>query len=177
MHNLDESHYKKFSIQERINLTIAALSRGDTEEVSRLRRTCRRKTYVMLDSDYTNALEALSRIASHFSELHNYFYTQMLIFMSGIAITNETERIASLQMAYVDQVASIKSIYAAFNAFCVDAGLNKYHLIGFYKMDLKPMREFIDTKVMESTEEDCDFMLHLKKQFLALWNNDLSQFD
>jgi len=174
MHNLDESHYKKFNAQERINLTIAALSRGDTEEARLLRRTCPRETYVMIDRDYTNGLDALTQIAAHFSELHNYYYTQMLIFMSGIATTNETDKIASMQMAYVDQVASIKSIYSAFNAFCVDAGLNKDHLMGFYKMDLKPMREFINTKVMETAEEDCDFTLHVKKQFLAIWTGDFS---
>lgn len=176
MLSLDEKEYQNFTIKERINLTIAALSRNDAEEVSRLRRTCQRKQYTMLDREYSSRLDNLLWVAVHFIELNNSYYNRMIIFMFHLATHDADDNFEKFYLAYIDQVAHIKSLFEALYSFCNDVGLNKDHLMEWLKINPKAMSNLIGEKMMQSVEPDNDFILEIKKQFLALWNDNFSEF-
>ena len=57
-----EKYYDTFTVKERIDLTIAALARGDREEFLRFRDSCPKNYYKATDANYTNCMEDLTRI-------------------------------------------------------------------------------------------------------------------
>jgi hypothetical protein len=174
MTKLDEKHYHRLTLKERIELTIAALSRNDNEEIARLRRTCERRQYIMLDYEYTSKLENLAWVSSKFEALHNSYYHNLILFMSSMATQKEIDDIAKYYLAFVDQAACIKSLYEALYAFCNEAELNKHHVMKWLKIDPQPIFKFIGEKVLAAAETNVDLVMHLKNRFLAIWNGDIS---
>lgn len=174
MTKLDEGNYHSLSPEERVNLTIAALSRGDNEEVLRLRRTCARKQYLMLDHEYTCRLERLALIASNFESLHNTYYLNMILFSGYMATHEIDDTYIKYHTAYNDQAECIVSLYAAFDAFCLKAGLNKTNAAAWLKIDPKPIYDFIGKKALSTLQPDPVLTTHLKNRFLAIWNGDIN---
>lgn len=44
MLNITDKNYSQLTAKERVNLALAGFSRGDENEIARLKRTCPRKT-------------------------------------------------------------------------------------------------------------------------------------
>lgn len=66
--------YDRLSPDERVKLTILAMSRGDDEEVKRLRQTCPRKAYSMSDAAYLDKMDgviSITRLCVAVLMLHN----------------------------------------------------------------------------------------------------------
>ena len=68
MRQINDNKYNKFTTKERLNLTFAALSRGDEAEADRLWQTCPRHRYVAHDFEYTLGVSALTMLGSLFFE-------------------------------------------------------------------------------------------------------------
>ena len=125
MTKLNEINYKYFSTKERLDLTIAALSRGHLEEAKKLRRTCPRYQYNIPDFEYTSKLNALPWIACRFSEIHNYYYFKILLCRANIAIYEDNpkysgqadERIALFNESINKHVSHLRSIYKGLRDF------------------------------------------------------------
>ena len=62
MRNNLTKHYDKFTAKERVNLTIAALVRGDNEEFLKLRDSCPKEYYMLTDAHYRNYMDNLNLI-------------------------------------------------------------------------------------------------------------------
>lgn len=169
MTKLDEKNYHSLSPEERVNLTIAALSRGDNEEVLRLRRTCARKQYLMLDHEYTSKLENLTFIASKFETLHNSYYHNMILFSSYMTTHQIDDAYIKYQTAYNDQATCIISLYKAFDEFCAEAGLNKENVTTWLKINPKQIYDFIGEKLLSTLEADSALINSLKRRFLDFW--------
>lgn len=67
MLNLKDIDYKQLSSSERFKLAVAAFSRGDDAEITRLKRTCPTKHYTMIDCEYTNRIAGLTWVITQFS--------------------------------------------------------------------------------------------------------------
>ena len=61
--------YPQLSAHERVRLTLAAIARGDADDVQRLRLTCPRRVYEQADADYVDVVEATRLIATQFLAL------------------------------------------------------------------------------------------------------------
>lgn len=59
MKNNLSKHYGKFTNKERINLSLAALARGDYEELEKLCDSCKKVTYKQLDINYSDKMKRL----------------------------------------------------------------------------------------------------------------------
>ena len=174
MTKLDERNYYSLTPEERVNLTIAALSRDDKEEILRLRRTCKRKKYLMLEHEYTSKLENIVWVSAKLSELHNFYYHNMILFTSHMVTHKTDEQFTKFMLAYNDQAECILSLYDAFDAFCLEAGLNKTNVMTWLKIDPKPIYNFIGETALTTLQPDPALTNHLKNRFLAIWNGDIN---
>lgn len=174
MPKLDKMNYHNFTIKERINLTIAALARDDNDEIARLRRTCQRKQYSMIDREYTSKLDNLTWIAAHLLELQNHHYNRILTIMLFIATHPNAED--SLDISYYDELVHIKSLYEAFYSFCNDIGLNKDHIVEWLRIDPRLIYEIFGEDALKIIRHDDEFFAQAKRQFLTIWNEDYSEF-
>lgn len=62
MKDINRKYYEKFSAEERVQLTISALSRQDSQEADKLRNTCPRISYTMKDLQYMNRMQAIEKM-------------------------------------------------------------------------------------------------------------------
>ena len=77
MKTLNDKLYEKFSIDERLQLTIAALARQDQEEVDKLRNTCEQRTYITHDLRYTGKIKEAERKTRGFVILASQLLNQI----------------------------------------------------------------------------------------------------
>ena len=70
--------YKRFIPEERINLTLAALVRGDEKEVQRLKKSCPKKQYSLNDAAYSDNMVKLMQIAVGFTRLFQFHHSKIL---------------------------------------------------------------------------------------------------
>lgn len=66
-------YYDRLDPDERFRLSLDAMARMDADELARLRRTCPRRHYSMIDPAFLNRLEAAERIATRFAILWLHF--------------------------------------------------------------------------------------------------------
>jgi hypothetical protein len=85
MKNQLEKFYDKFNVDERVNLTLAAMARNDQEEMDKLYRTCPTRNYSQIDFIYIQKMNGLYRIASVFSEICQHFIYKIDLSFSCIA--------------------------------------------------------------------------------------------
>lgn len=78
MKKINDKLYDKFSPQERVDLTIAAFLREDEAEIERLKQTCPRKTYKMIDLDYQDSIKQFLHHYLSFAMLFQSYYTQLM---------------------------------------------------------------------------------------------------
>lgn len=172
MTKLNEINYYQLTSKERFDLTIAALARNDNAEVDRLKRTCQRKQYSMLDHEYTSKLERITFAVSKFEALHNNYYHNMILFSGYMAANEIDETYAKYLDAYNDQASCLLSLYNALDAFCTDAELNLTHVMTWFKLDPKQVYDLIGEKTLTNLQPDPGLTEHLKNRFLAIWHGD-----
>ena len=84
MKTLKNKLYETLSPEERVTLTIAALSRGDTIEVDRLQNTCERRQYIMHDASYISKLNNIRNFLSGFALMAEKFCGAIFLAERGI---------------------------------------------------------------------------------------------
>ena len=69
--------YENLNLNERIDLSIAALARDDDANLTRLRRTCPRKDYSATDIEYTGKMNMSIRVLTYFVMLTQSYYAEL----------------------------------------------------------------------------------------------------
>lgn len=181
MKNVSENLYHYLDVGERVKLTIAALSRNDDEEIARLRRTCPRSQYTMLDYEYTSQLETLPWIAAQFFEIYNFNRSQILICTACMlaysflgsdplhADKNIQEHHENLYIVKQGHVSHLKALFNGFHEFCNEGGLDEEHILVWLKINRNAMRDFIDEELLIAVDPDDDFTEYVKEVFLKIW--------
>src|SRR5580658_5737426 len=77
MRQIHDNQYAKFTPEERVRLTIAALSRGDEPDASRLWQTSPRYTYRAHDLEYTQRVNVLILLGTVFFEKCVWHYNRI----------------------------------------------------------------------------------------------------
>jgi hypothetical protein len=128
----------------------------------------------MLDHEYTSKLENLAFVASKFEALHNSYYHNMILFSVYMTTHTIDDTYIKYHTAYNDQAECIVTLYEAFYTFCKDTGLDKAKVMSWFKIDPKPIFDFIGEKTLLKLQPDPALTDHLKNQFLAIWNGNIS---
>ena len=109
--------------EERFRLTLAAIARRDFAETARLRATCPRKTYEMMDAEVVDKIVASQRVASCFAVWFLYMEGKTQVALGQFMQHRETPeeaQWAELAMTYMEH---LKGTYTGLLRFCEDERL------------------------------------------------------
>jgi hypothetical protein len=128
MRDINLNNYGQITAQERINLTIAALARGDIKEADRLYDTCPKYEYKVADKEYNCRLMAMPIISHLFFERCVYYYntlaridsTILLLEATDTPYLNEADDIRLNRLYYNRDLnmGKLKALYEGFRQFC-----------------------------------------------------------
>jgi len=167
MKKISENLYHCLNVEERVSLTLAALSVSDDEEIARLRRTCPKSEYTMLDYEYTNKLETLPWIAAQFLEIYHFNRSQILIcttcliafsILDPVFSDKDIERqYEKLCISKKGHISHIKGLFRGLHEFCNEVSLNEVHFLAWLKINPEVMRDFINDELFFDVGPDVGF--------------------
>lgn len=184
MHDFKEICYKQLTPTERFNLALAAFSRGDDDEIARLKRTCPQKTYKMMDLDYFGKIEGIVWVVTQFSEIceHNYHhitlceaYISIFTFLDAQPqYTNEETKhhLEKFHDEKINHISNLKSAYQALAEFCVENQLNCDHVIQWLKMSPQLASQY-DNYIRLEIDLNKDFTAYVKQKLFSIWHRDV----
>lgn len=185
MRQIHDQQYTQFTAKERINLTIAALSRGDEIEADRLWQTCPRYKYDAHDFEYTLGVDALMMLSALFFEkcvLHYNLIKRADIFIMGSEQDLEFEEAEGfsdlakktrdlIELATKAQnahMSKIKGLFEGFKQFCFSVGLDDENILK--TIPIKDCCHDLDILLGTDIEIDMQYMNHIKDFFLEHWH-------
>jgi hypothetical protein len=181
MRQISDKQYGQFTAKERLNLTVAALSRGDLTEADRLWYTCPRRLYQAHDFEYTLSINAIFLLKSTFfeqcillynlikkSELSIISFEQELAFeeQEGIdSLAAQTKKLIELLQKTKDiHISRLKGLFEGFKQFCVKVNINDETILQL--IPLKDCCQELDILLSADIEVDQDYANKAKVFFL-----------
>lgn len=177
MRNINLNNYGQITAQERINLTMLALARGDIKEADHLYDTCPKYEYKVTDKEYNCRLMSMPIINHLFFERCVYYYNTLaridsvillLEAMSPPCLNEEiTIRFEKLYHSHDLNIGRLKALYQGFREFCCQIGIDEegaLQMIGIERCCFHIQR-YLDSKV-EPAPEDIE---QAKAIFLECW--------
>lgn len=185
MRQIQDQQYTQFTAKERINLTIAALARGDEAEADRLWKTCPRYKYDAHDFEYTLGVDALIVLGALFFQkcvLHYNLIKKVDTFIMGSEQDLEFEETAGfndlakkirdlIELATKAQnvhISKIKGLFNGFKQFCFSVGLDDENILK--TIPIKDCCHDLDILLGAEIEVDMQYMNHIKDFFLEHWH-------
>ena len=177
MIKIKESNYFQFSVQERLALTIAALSRHDLEEARRLYKSCPKYKYTATDYEFTKRLDAITWVCGKYLELCQFYYDKVLLsqasisamILAGEELTGKwSHTIRDMEHAKAGHISILKSVHQALIEFCVIVGIDSSQLLQ-WASPLEGrwgMNEYLS---FEGIEPDVETIGYIKHKFLDQW--------
>lgn len=136
-----DAQYETFTGQERFNLTLAALSRGDTPEATKLWQTCPWRNYSCMDMEYIQRMHSLAIIEAFFFQKVVLHYNmaqkaeRFIMEWEYDLINDENENqadwavktrevITNINKARDRHISCLKGVIQGFRLFCVETGIS-----------------------------------------------------
>lgn len=180
MHNFNETIYKQLTPTERFNLALAAFSRGDDNEIAKLKRTCPQKTYKMMDLDYFGKIEGIVWVITQFSEICERSYHHITLCEAYITMftfldaqpqyTNEETKhnLEKFNNQKINHISNLKSAYQALTEFCRENKLSYENIIQWLKIspELALQCENYLTFEINANREFTDY---IKQKLILIW--------
>jgi hypothetical protein len=185
MRQIHDQQYARFAPNERLNLTLAALARGDATEADRLWQTCPRYQYHAHDFAYTLRLNAVMLLNSLLFEKCVFHYNRIkkiegfileaeydLAFAeekNSKEMANETQKlIEHTQKALNTHLSRLKGLFTGFKLFCAEAYLDYENLINI--TSIKNCCHDLDFLLESEVETDMQYVDQVKVFFWGYWN-------
>lgn len=176
MRDINLKEYIQLKPQERTNLTLLALARGDFKEADRLSDYCPRQTYSMMDKGYACRMIAIPIIKHLFYEQCVYYYNilvridytiLLLEAMPDPSLCEEDSEYNQLHKRQVVCQAKLKAVYQGFMDFCMEAGLDNDAMLKNICVEHScfKMNEYLDSDIALDQEHTA----YVKKMFLECW--------
>lgn len=193
MKKISEKFYEHFSTQERVNLTIAAFLRDDQAEIERLKRSCPRKNYQMIDLNYQTPVRGFLHHYLSFSSLFQSYYTELRVCETTILIGQALvfgyeagfelaspelssfaleEKQAEYQKAFSRQeikrkslIANLKAIYEGYLFVCEKLKFNLADVSHYWIKNLSVFCPKLETYLHESTEANLALLEEIKRVY------------
>lgn len=185
MRQIHDQQYVHFTSKERLNLTLAALVRGDATEADRLWQTCPRYQYHAHDFAYTLRFNALTILNSIFFEKCIFHYNSIKKIDEFIVdaehdlefeekenmedIANETRRLIKLTHKNLDtHISRIKGLFEGFKLFCAEVCLDYENVINTTL--IKKCCHDLDLLLESKTETDMQYADQMRDLFFGYWH-------
>lgn len=173
MLNLKDNHYKQLSSIERFKLAVAAFSRGDDAEITRLKRTCPTKNYTMIDCEYTNRIAGLTWVITQFSEICEYSHQKITLCQSCITLLSSCS--SDIKMGYFTEaknqhISNLKSAHQALIEFCHENQLSPIDVLQWLKISPELTHQYDDCLV-SGINTNKEFVAYAKEKFYSIWQS------
>jgi len=185
MRQVNDTQYQQFTPAERVQLTLAAIGRGDEAEANRLWQTCPNYHYEETDIEYTSRISALIMLGSIFFEKCVYHYnhiqkanTCILATEHELGYENEknlvefskiTQRLLELSaQARNLHISRLKGLYEGFKQFCSDVGIRSENILN--TLTIKGCCFEIDLLLSSEITIDTEYTQLIKEFFLENWH-------
>ncbi len=179
MLKIKKTNYTQFNVQERLNLTIAALSRRDNEEARLLYKSCPKYRYLATDYEFTRRLDAITWVGEKYAELCQYFYDKSLqsqAVVSAMILSHSSLEgklscsIEEIEEARIGHISTLKSIHQALIEFCDAVDIDSNQLVQWMtpSEDRENINEYL---LLAGIEPDKEFTLFIKNKFFAHWES------
>jgi hypothetical protein len=185
MRQIHDQQYARFAPNERLNLTLSALARGDKTEADRLWQTCPRYDYRCYDLEYTFRVNALTILNSIFFEkciFHYNFIKKIDGFILEAEhdlafeeeknmkeIARETEKlIEHTQKTLNTHISHIKGLFEGFKLFCSEACLDYENVINLTL--IKKCCHDLDLLFESKIETDMQYADQMRDLFFGYWH-------
>lgn len=185
MRQIKDDQYKLFTPKERLNLTLAALSRGDKIEAERLWRTCPRQKYMAQDFEFTLSLNAIILLSSLFFEQCVKHYN--LIQKIELMILDYEQDLESeekdthrdclaharkctdyVNLLKLKQISKLKGLFEGFRLFCFDNNLDCEDILE--TIPLKDCCHDLDKLLSKDVQIDLKETIEIKNFFTQHWH-------
>ena len=185
MRQIHDNQYTQFTPKERLNLTFAALSRGDETEADRLWQTCPRHRYVAHDFEYTLGVSALTMLGSLFFEKcvmhYNLIKRAELLIMGAeqdleyeekegfIDFANQSRKfIEIVNTAQKAHTSKLKGLFEGFRRFCSDESLNSVDILK--TIPVESCCHDLAILLASDIQIDSQYVTQMKDFFLEHWH-------
>lgn len=185
MRQINDKQYEQFTAKERLNLTVASLSRGDATEADRLWYTCPRRLYQAYDFEYTLSINAIFLLKSAFfeqcillynlikkSELSTISFEQELEFEEQAnfsLLVAQTKKLINLSQKAKDiHISQLKGLFEGFKQFCAEANIDDETILQL--IPLKDCCQELDILLSADVEVDQNYANKTKVFFLENWH-------
>lgn len=177
MRNISLNNYEQITAQERINLTMLALARGDIKEADRLYDTCPKYEYKVADKEYNCRLMAIPIINPLFFERCVYYYNILarvdsaILLLEATSLPSMNEEIAvrfdRLYRSHELNVGRLKALYEGFQQFCCQVDIDGEGALKTIGIELCcfNIKRYLDSTV-EPAPKDIE---QAKAMFLNYW--------
>jgi len=185
MRQISEKQYAQFTSKERLNLTMAALSRGDHAEADRLWQTCPRHRYIAHDFEYTLSVNAVITLGMIFFEKCVWHYNlikkaEMFIMHAEEdqefehreghkELANQSRRLVELATkAENAHISKLKGLYEGFKQFCIAQGIDNGIMLK--SVPVNDCCHDIDFLLASNIEANTQYAGQIKKFFSEHWH-------
>lgn len=185
MRQINDAQYTQFTAKERLNLTFAALSRGDETEANRLWQTCPRHRYVAHDFEYTLGVSAITMLGSLFFEkcvTHYNLIKRAELFIIGAEQDLEYEEkeglsdFANQSRKFIKipnttqqaHISKLKGLFEGFRRFCSEEALDSENILK--TIPIAGCCHDLDTLLTSDIQIDQQYVNEVKDFFLEHWN-------
>lgn len=175
MRQIHDNQYSHFTPKERLNLTLAALARGDEVEATKLWQTCPRFKYVAHDFEYALNFNTLIILNSLFFEKCVQHYNAIkkldeFTFEAEDDLTTEQyiKSVKAFDHPKDFQIAQLKGLVTGFKLFCNEVNLEYENVINAtsIKNCCHDIQRFLEASVIT----DLGYAQQMKEFFLNLWS-------
>lgn len=185
MRQIQDQQYIQFTPKERLNLTMAALSRGDETEANRLWQTCPRYKYTAYDFEYTLSVTSAMMLGSLFFQkciLHynNIKRADTIIIGNEQDLEFEEEKklhdLANQTKNLINRVkktqnkliSKLKGLFAGFKQFCSVVEFDYEYIL--QTIPLKECCHDLDILLATNNEPDTQYANQIQNYFQDLWH-------
>lgn len=178
------TQYETFTGQERFNLTLAALSRGDELEATKLWQTCPWRHYSCMDMEYFQRIHAFFTIEALFFQMTVLHYNMVqkaekfimarecdLEAEEDQGLTSWMEKtlqlIITMRNARDSHISNLKGVIEGFRLFCVEASISHEDVLK--ALPLKDCCPDLDQLLAFDIPADDKHVEAMKNLFLEGW--------
>ncbi len=145
--------YDKFTVDECIQLSVAALARNDKVEIKKLISSCPKKNYLATDGDYSDKMIAIDKICyiflcicQHYIYKRDYCISAISVLEVAISLSAASEmqedmlgklkcEISELESIKNTSILELHSLYESVREFCQLTSINFNYVIQISELE------------------------------------------
>jgi len=156
---LSDGHYERFTPKERIALVFEAVARADYTEAERLIQTCPQKSYRMPDMAFSEGIQSIRDCCMQVLLLVERASGKALACLSvlvaagGSEVKDKPDLHSEAVRAHALALAEISGIWAAWQKFCAEVGVDAEVVVRGCSGDLPEWIRDLNTPVLRGVIE------------------------